>query len=285
MSELRTSLWHSIRINPQLWIGGAAFAAIVAIAALAPWLAGHDPMEQDLLSQHLPPFWLPENNPSFPLGTDSLGRDILSRLIWGTRPVLLVMVLGATLSGMLGVVVGLLSGHFGGWLDDAIGRLIEVFMSFPPMLLAIVLVAVTGPGLDAVVMAIVLIGWTRFARVIRGEVLVLREQDFITAARVLGYGHRRILFRELMPNIAPIALALFALEMGRAIVVEAVLAFIGFSASDVPTWGGIIADGRSYVYQAWWVMTLPVICIMISVLALSMFADGLRKAIDPMMQR
>ena len=210
MSEVRTSLWHSMRGNPQLWIGGTVFAAIVAIAALAPWLAGHDPMEQDLLSQHLPPFWLPENNPSFPLGTDSLGRDILSRLIWGTRPVLLVMIVGATLSGMLGIVLGLVSGYFSGWLDNAIGRLIEVFMSFPPMLLAIVLVAVTGPGLGAVVMAIVLIGWTRFARVIRGEVLVLREQDFITAARVLGYGHRRILFSELLPNIAPIALALFA---------------------------------------------------------------------------
>jgi len=272
-------------VNPQLWIGGGIFAVIVLTALLAPYMDLRDPMEQDLLSPHLPPFWLPGYEAPFVLGTDSLGRDILSRLIWGTRPVLLVMVLGAAFSGTFGVVVGLVAGYFGGWVDGLVGRVIEIFMSFPPMLLAIVLVAVMGPGLDAVVMAVVLIGWTRFARVVRGEVLVLREQDFVTAAHVLGYGRRRILFSEILPNVAPVALALFALEMGRAIIVEAVLAFIGFSASDVPTWGGIIADGRPYIYQAWWVMTFPVLCIMISVLALSMFADGLRQAVDPVLRR
>jgi peptide/nickel transport system permease protein len=195
------------------------------------------------------------------------------------------MVIGAALSGLLGVIIGLSAGYFGGWIDAVFSRVVEVFMSFPPMLLAIELVAVVGPGLDAVVMAIVLIGWTRFARVVRGEVLVLREQDFITAARLLGYNSRRILFSELLPNVLPIVLALLALEMGRAIVVEAVLAFIGFSASDVATWGGIIADGRSYVYQAWWIMTFPIIAITLSILALSLLADGLRTALDPALRR
>lgn len=274
-----------IRLNAQFVVGAVALFALVSLAIIAPWIAPHDPLEQDLLMQNIPPFWMAGSDPRFPLGTDNLGRDILSRLIWGTRPVLIVMVLGASFSGALGVLVGLAAGYFGGWVDSLVSRIIEVFMSFPPMLLAIVLVAVIGPGLDAVVMAVVLIGWTRFARVVRGEVLVLREQDFVTAARVLGYGRARILFRELLPNVFPVVLALLALEMGRAIVVEAVLAFIGFSASGIATWGGIIADGRDYVYQAWWIMTFPILCIMASVLALSFLADGLRQAVDPVMRR
>jgi peptide/nickel transport system permease protein len=260
-------------------------ALIVLVAVLAPWLAPHDPLDQDLMLQNLPPFWLPGSDGSFPLGTDNLGRDILSRLIWGARPVLIVMVLGATSSAVIGTLLGLLGGYFGGWLDAVLSRTIEVFMSFPPMLLAILLVAVIGPGLWAVTLAIVLVGWTRFARVVRGEVLVLRESDFVTAARLMGFGQRRILLRELLPNLLPIALALLALEMGRAIVVEAVLAFIGFSASDIATWGGIIADGRSYIYQAWWIMTFPIVVMIVSVLALSLLADGLRLAIDPVMRR
>jgi peptide/nickel transport system permease protein len=275
----------SARPNPQLWIGALVVAMIVLMAILAPWLAPHDPLDQDLLRQNLPPFWLPGSDHAFWLGTDNLGRDILSRLIWGTRPVLIVMVVGATASAIVGTLFGLLAGYFGGWLDALLSRIVEIFMSFPPMLLAIVLVAVIGPGLGAVTLAIVLVGWTRFARVVRGEVLVLRESDFITAARLLGYGRRRILFRELLPNLLPIVLALLALEMGRAIVVEAILAFIGFSASGIATWGGIIADGRSYIYQAWWIMTFPIIAITLSVLSLSLLADGLRLAIDPVMRR
>ena len=271
--------------NPKLVVGIVAMALIVAIAALAPWLAPHDPLEQDLLAQNLPPFWLPGHDPAYLLGTDSLGRDLLSRLIWGVRPVLIVMVIGAAFSGLLGVAIGLSAGYYGGWIDALFSRIIEVFTSFPPMVVAIVLVAVVGPGLGAVVMAIVLIGWTRFARVVRGEVLVLREQDFVTAANLLGFNAGRILFRELLPNVLPIVLALLALEMGRAIVVEAVLAFIGFSASDVATWGGIIADGRNYIYQAWWIMTFPIIAVVLSVLALSLLADGLRLALDPVLRR
>jgi dipeptide transport system permease protein len=277
---------HSgIKSNPQLWIGALVVAVIVMMALLAPWLAPHDPLDQDLLSQNLPPFWLPGSDHAFPLGTDNLGRDILSRLIWGARPVLIVMLAGASASAIVGTLFGLLAGYFGGWLDALLSRIVEIFMSFPPMLLAIVLVAVIGPGLGAVTSAIVLVGWTRFARVVRGEVLVLRESDFITAAKLLAYGRRRILFRELLPNLLPIVLALLALEMGRAIVVEAILAFIGFSASGIATWGGIIADGRSYVYQAWWIMTFPIIAITLSVLSLSLLADGLRLAIDPVMRR
>jgi dipeptide transport system permease protein len=271
--------------NPRLLVGGLGLAITVSIALAAPLLPLQDPLDQSLFAQNLPPFWLPGHDPAYLLGTDGLGRDLLSRLVWGARPVLTVMVLGAALSGLVGVVVGLISGYLGGRTDAVFSRIIDIFMAFPPMLLAIVLVAVVGPGLYAVVISIVLIGWTRFARVVRAEILVLREQDFVTAAHLLGYRWMRILYQELLPNIVPIVLALLALEMGRAIVVEAILAFIGFSTSDMATWGGILADGRSYVYQAWWIMTLPIVAITLSVLTLSLLADGLRLALDPVIRR
>lgn len=271
--------------NPRLSIGIAVFVLLVLIALLAPLLAARDPLEQDLLSQNLPPVFMEGNDPAYVLGTDSLGRDILSRLIWGARPALLVMLAGASLSGALGIGVGLLAGYFGGWMDAIVSRILDIFMSFPPMLVAIVLAAVIGPGLSVVILAVAIIGWTRFARVIRGELLVIREQDFVTSARILGFSRRRILLQEVLPNVLPIGLALLALEMGRALVVEAVLAFIGFSASDVATWGGVIADGRNYIHEAWWAMVLPILCIVLSVLSLNMLGDGLRRAFDPVLMR
>jgi ABC-type dipeptide/oligopeptide/nickel transport system permease subunit len=272
-------------VSSRLVVGGAALAFLILLAITAPWISPHDPLEQDFLLQYVPPYWLAGGNPAFPLGTDNLGRDILSRFIWGARPAMEVMVLGASFSCIFGVSAGLLAGYLGGRTDSIVSRTIDVFMSFPPILLAIVLVALVGPGLGTIIMAVVLIGWTRFARVIRGEVLVLREQDYVTAARLLGYSPGRIVFRELLPNVLPIILALLSLEMGHAIVVEAVLAFIGFSSSEVATWGGIIADGRNYLNQAWWIMAFPMLAILTAVMALSFVADGLRSATDPVVRR
>lgn len=274
-----------MRRDFRLYLGLGVLVALVALALLAPLLAPHDPMAQSLLDQHLPPIWMAGGESRYLLGTDSLGRDLLSRLIYGARPALLVMVLGATLSGLLGVLLGLAAGYFGGWFDRGVSRVVEVFMSFPPMLLAIVLVAVIGPGLDAVVIAVVLIGWTRFCRVVRGEVLALREADFVTSARAMGMSHARILLREILPNLMPIVTVLMGLEMGRAIVAEAVLSFIGFSSSDLATWGGIIADGRSYLNQAWWAMTYPMLAIIAAVLGLNALGDGLRSVTDPVLRR
>lgn len=271
--------------NPRFVFGAVVLLGLVLVAAFAPWLAPHNPMEQSLLNQLLPPRWAKGGDPAYLLGTDTLGRDLLSRLIYGARPALLVMLLGATLSGAVGILLGLVAGYFGGWLDAAISRVVETFMSFPPMLLAIVLAAAMGPGLSTVVIAIVLIGWTRFCRVVRGEVLVLRELEFVTSAKTLGARHLRILFREILPNLAPLVIVLMGLEMGRAIVVEAVMSFIGFSSSDLATWGGIIADGRSYINQAWWAMTYPIAVILVAVLGLNALGDGLRQATDPVLQR
>jgi ABC-type dipeptide/oligopeptide/nickel transport system permease subunit len=271
--------------NWRLVFGLAVLLAMVLCAALAPWLAPHDPMAQSLLNQLLPPAWADGGERNFLLGTDTLGRDLLSRLIYGTRPALLVMLLGATCSGLVGVGLGMADGYFGGRFDTLVSRTVETFMSFPPMLLAIVLVAVIGPGLPAVILSVVAVGWTRFCRVVRGEVLSLREQEFVASARTAGMRHLRILAREIIPNVAPIVAVLMGLEMGRAIVVEAILSFIGFSSSGLATWGGIIADARSYLNQAWWAMLYPIIAIVVAVLALNALGDGLRERFDPVLSR
>ena len=269
----------------RLVVGLVVIGAIFVLAAFAPAIAPHDPMDQSLLNQNLPPAWMEHGDRAFLLGTDSLGRDLLSRLVYGARPALLVMLLGATFSGLLGVSLGLLAGYFGGTPDRLISRVVEVFMSFPPMLLAIVLVAVIGPGLGAVIVAVVLIGWTRFCRLVRGEMLALKEADFVTAGRAGGMSHVQILLREILPNLVPILTVLMGLEMGRAIVAEAVLSFIGFSSSGTATWGGMIADARSYLNQAWWSMTYPILAIVIAVLGLNALGDGLRAVTDPVMRR
>ncbi len=270
----------------RVWFGGGVVFFLIIAAVFAPWLAPHDPLEQDLISGLLPPFWSAEHDSVFLLGTDSLGRDLLSRLIYGARIALIVAVVAATLAALLGTVLGLLAGYFGGLLDTAISRMVDIWMAFPPVLLSIVLVAVIGTGLHSVIIAIVVIDWTRFCRVVRAEVLVQREQEYITSAITIGLGRWTILWREILPNVLPLLITLLTLEMGIAIIVEAILSFVGLSvSSDQATWGGLIQEGRQYVHQAWWVMTLPVACIIISVLAFNALGDGLRSILDPVMRR
>jgi dipeptide transport system permease protein len=271
--------------NFRLVAGLSVLLLIVAVALLAPVLAPQDPMEQSLFDQFLPPMWAESADPDHLLGTDNLGRDVLSRLIYGTQPALVVMVVGALLSGLLGSVLGALSGYFGGWIDAVVSRIVDIFMAFPPILVAIVLAAVLTPGLDTVVLAIMLSGWTRFCRAVRGEMLALRESDFVHSARIVGVRHWRILYHELVPNLVPLLSVLLALEMGRAIVVEALLSFIGFSSSGLATWGSMIADGRSYLNQAWWTVVLPIALIVVSVLGLNALGDGARQVVDPVMRK
>lgn len=271
--------------NARLVFGGAVLALLVLCAAFAPVLAPLDPLDQDLLAQYIPPAWSEKAEPGYLLGTDSLGRDVLSRLIHGARPAVIVAVLGALFAALIGISLGLVAGFYGGWIDAVISRIVEIFLSFPPVLLAIVLVAVIGSGLHSVVIAIVVIDWTRFCRVVRAEVLVLREQDFVLSAVSIGRTRGRILVEEILPNVAPLMLVLFALEMGIAIIVEAILSFVGFSSSNIATWGGMIAEGREYLRQAWWVMTLPIGCIIVSVLGLNMLGDGMRQSLDPVVSK
>jgi peptide/nickel transport system permease protein len=221
---MKSSLRTALKSNPRVVFGSTVLLAMIALAALAPWLAPHDPLDQDLINTLLPPAWLGGER-GFLLGTDSLGRDILSRLIYGARVALTVAVVAALLAGLLGSVLGLLAGYFGGWVDTLISRVVDIWMSFPAVLLSIVLAAVLGAGLHTVVIAIVVIDWTRFCRVVRSEVLVQREQDYVASAVTIGLAPGRILFGEVLPNVVPLLLTLFTLEMGIAIVVEAILSF------------------------------------------------------------
>jgi dipeptide transport system permease protein len=279
-------IWHLLLANRRVLLGGLVFAVLVTAAFAAPWLAPHNPLEQDLLSSFLPPFWRGGADAAFPLGTDSLGRDILSRLIYGARVALTVAVVAAFLAGLIGTVLGLMAGYYGGWIDTVISRSVDIWMAFPAVLLSIVLVAVIGAGLHAVIIAIVVIDWTRFCRVVRAETIVQREQDYVMSAVTIGLTRRRTLFGEIFPNVLPLLITLFTLEMGIAIIVEAILSFVGLSvSSDTATWGGMIQEGRLYVNQAWWLMALPMVCIVVSVLGLNTLGDGLRDSLDPVLRR
>ena len=267
--------------NPRVAFGILVVMALAIAAAGAPWLSPHDPLEQDLLNSFQVPAWSGGDS-AHPLGTDSLGRDILSRLIYGARAALIVAFVAALFAGLLGTALGLAAGYFGGRLDVAISRLVDVWMSFPSVLLCIVLAAVLGAGLHTVVIAIIVIDWTRFCRVVRAEVMVQKSHDYVASAITIGLSSSRVLGSEILPNVAPLLLTLFTLEMGIAIVVEAILSFVGLSVSSgVPTWGGIIQEGRLYVNQAWWLMALPMACIVVAVLGLNALGDGLRGALDP----
>ena len=277
----RGGLRRLIAGNGRVLFGGGVIAALAVVAVAAPLIAPHDPLQQDLLDSLLPPAWA-GGDERYLLGTDGLGRDILSRLIFGARVALTVAVVAASLAALLGTMLGLMAGYFGRWVDTVISRLVDIWMAFPPVLLSIVLVAVIGAGLKSVIIAIVIVDWTRFCRVVRAEVLVQREQDYVTSAVTIGLSRWRILLGEILPNLAPVLLVLVTLEMGIAVIVEAILSFVGLSiSSDFPTWGGLIQEGRQYVHQSWWIMALPVACIILVVLAFNALGDGLRNALDP----
>jgi ABC-type dipeptide/oligopeptide/nickel transport system permease subunit len=270
------------RGGARLWIGAALVAILVLAALLAPMLAPHDPLEQDLLSAQLPPAWMQGGDPSFIFGTDSLGRCVLSRLIYSARTAVMVALIAASLAALIGVALGLFAGSFGGWVDQLISRLIDVWMAFPPVLLSIVLAAVIGAGLTSVIVAIVVVDWTRFARVVRAETMVQLTRDYAAAARAIGLSRAKLLRLEILPNLVPLLVTLLAVEMGIAILVEVILSFVGISvAGDTPTWGSMIAEGRQIVYQAPWIMALPIGCIIASVIGLNLLGDGLRLALDP----
>jgi peptide/nickel transport system permease protein len=272
--------------NARVLFGAAVLLLLTVVALAAPLLSPHDPLEQDLLLSFSPPFWRSGADPGYLLGTDSLGRDILSRLIYGARIALTVALVAATLAALLGTALGLLSGYFGGVLDAVISRLVDVWMSFPPVLLSVVLAAVVGAGLKAVILAIIVVDWTRFCRIVRAEVLVQREQDYVAAAVTIGLNRWRVLWGEILPNLVPTLLVLLTLEMGIAVIVEAILSFVGLSvASDAPTWGGLIQEGRLYINQAWWMMALPMACIITTVLGFNALGDGLRDVLDPVLRR
>ena len=266
----------------RIWLGGGFIVFLVLVALFAPLLAPFDTLEQDLMAATA----APGVEPGHWLGTDSLGRDVLSRLIYGTRIALTVAFVAAALACLLGTTLGLLAGYYRGWVDAMVSRLVDIWMAFPPVLLSILLVAVLGAGLTSVIIAIVVIDWTRFARVVRAETQQQARLEYAEAASALGMGRGAILWREVLPNVLPVVLVLLSLEMGIAVIVEAILSFVGLSVStDTPTWGGMIAEGRQIIYQAWWVLVFPLGALFLTVLAFNQLGDGLRQWLDPMLKR
>jgi ABC-type dipeptide/oligopeptide/nickel transport system permease subunit len=273
-------------LQKRVWAGAAVLGVVLTCAVLARWIAPHDPLDQDLLAASLPPAWSTDGSAEHWFGTDSLGRDLLSRLVYGARPAMIVAFGGATLAALVGTLLGLWAGFQGGWLDTLVSRLVDIWMSFPAVLLSIVLVAIIGTGLKSVVLAIAIIDWTRFCRVVRAETQAQARLDYVTSARIVGQSRRYTLWREILPNVAPLLLTLFTLEMGIAVVVEAILSFVGLSvSSDMPTWGGLVQEGRLYVNQTPWLLGLPIFAIAVTVLACNALGDGLRESLDPLLRK
>jgi peptide/nickel transport system permease protein len=269
----------------RLWLAGGWLALALLAALAAPLIAPYDPLAQDLLFGRLPPIWLQGSEPSYWLGTDSLGRDLLSRLIYGARIALVVAFVAATAACLVGSTLGLVAGYFGGWVDRIISRVVDIWMAFPPVLFAILLVAVLGTGLHSVIIAIAVIDWTRFCRVVRAEAMVQARMDYVENARIAGFGRWRIMMSEVLPNVLPSIAALLSLEMGIAVIVEAILSFVNLSIStDDPTWGGIIAEGRLSIHQAWWVLTFPLVTLFLTVLSFSQFGEALKDRLDPVLR-
>jgi ABC-type dipeptide/oligopeptide/nickel transport system permease subunit len=278
----RSRAWRKLVANPAAIGGALVLLAVVTAAAAAPWVAPHDPGRQSLVRRFTPPVWAAGGQAAHPLGTDQVGRDVLSRIIHGARISLLVGVLAVVVSVVVGVTLGLLSGFAGGRVDVAIMTVVDVTWSFPQLLLALAFVAALGPSLATVILVLGLTGWERYARVVRAEVLALREKDFIEAARALGVGRGRILLRHLLPNTVSSIVVLSTLQVAQAILQEAALSFLGVGSGTAhPTWGQMIALGRDFVSVAWWLPTFPGLAILLTVLAINLVGDRLRDALDP----
>ncbi len=268
-------------LHPRFVIGTSLVLAVLLAAIFAPLLAPYNPAHQDLLATLAPAAWQHGGSVAHLLGTDSLGRDVLSRLIYGARAAMLVAVAAATGAALIGSLLALAGGYLGGWVDWSIGRAVDVWMSFPPVILSLILMTGLGTGLFNVILAIVLVDWTRFCRVLRAEVLVVTHRDHVAAARLLGFSHLRTVLLEVLPAVLPLLFTLFALEMGIAVVVEAILSFVGLGVgANQIAWGQMIADGRQAVFEAPWNLLAPVLAIFATVAGCNLAGDGLRRALD-----
>jgi peptide/nickel transport system permease protein len=261
-------------------------ALFVLAGLLAPWLSPADPQEQSLRNRFRPPVWQEGGSWQRPLGTDRLGRDLLSRILWGSRISLAAGVLTVLLASAVGAAVGLVAGYYGGRVDAALMRATDATLSFPVILLALILAVTIGPSFANVVVAIAVILWARFARVVRGQVLTLMALDFIAQARLAGAGAWRIITRHLLPNTLNTLVVLVTLQIGYVIILEASLSFLGAGIPPpTPAWGSMIAEGREFVTSAWWVSGFPGLAILLVVLAFNLLGDWLRDTLDPRLRQ
>jgi peptide/nickel transport system permease protein len=262
--------------------GLGVVVTVLLAAAFAPWLTPFDPLEQNINQRLREPGWQTAEGRVHVLGTDHLGRDILARVIFGSRIALVVGLSAVLISGVLGMAIGLVSGYFGGKVDDFFMRLADIQLAFPFILLAIAVIGVLGPSLRNIIIVIGVSSWVVYARVVRGEVLSIREREFVQAAIALGSRDGRVLVRHVLPNAFTPWLVVATLDMARVIVIESALSFLGLGVQPpTPTWGGMLADGRVYLSTAWWLATFPGLAILVTVLGINLLGDGLRDTLDP----
>lgn len=273
-------MWKRLLRNPLVWVGGAIVLALVLIAIFAPLITTMDPV-----SQNLPKRLSPPGTDGYRLGTDAFGRDVFSRLVYGARISLQVGLISVTIGGVGGLFFGMLAGYFGGWLDMVMGRIIDVIMAFPSILLALAIVSALGPSLNNAIIAIGITTIPRFFRVVRGSVIQLRERDFVIAANALGAPDIWTMFRHIFPNILSPLIVVASLGIATAILVEASLSFLGLGvAPPTPTWGSMITDGKQYLDRAPWISIYSGGIIMLAVLGFNLLGDGLRDVLDPKMK-
>jgi peptide/nickel transport system permease protein len=271
------------RLHVKAFSGGAIVILFILMGLFGPALAPHDPNRQELTAMMNAPQGL---NSAHVLGTDNLGRDILSRIISGSRVSLLIAFAVVFVSGVIGITLGAISGYFGGKIDFLIQKLVEVVWAFPPLLLGITIMAFLGQGLFNLILALVAQRWIPYCRVVRGQTLSLRSRDFITAARCLGAVHRQIIVRHILPNLIQTSLVIGTFAMASSIIAEASLSFLGVGVPpEIPTWGTMLADARIYISTAWWLPLFPGLCIFITVLGINLLGDALRDLLDPRLKR
>jgi peptide/nickel transport system permease protein len=268
------------------WIPIVIITVMLAMALFAPLLAPYSPIDQTLRDKLLPPFWVEGGSMQYPFGTDAFGRDILSRLIYGARVSLLVAGLALTAGGGVGLTIGIVAGYFGGVVDNILMRLVDAAFTFPAILFALLLAVTMGQGLGTLVLAISLLLWASFARVIRGEVLTLKQRDFVALAKVRGCSPLRIMLTHILPNVLNTFMVLVTLNIGVVIIAEASLSFLGAGIPPpTPTWGLMVSDGRGRIAEAWWVSLIPGIAITLLVLSVNVFGDWLRDRLDPRLRQ
>ncbi len=269
--------WLRLRRNPLAMIGLAISAILILIAIFAPLIAPHDPIAQDLSRRLLPP-----GTDGNLLGTDDFGRDILSRILYGSRITLYIVLLVILTAPLAGLIIGTAAGYFGGWTDQVLMRITDIFLAFPKLILALALVAVLGPGMENAVLAIALTSWPPYARVSRAETLTVRNSDYIAAVRLQGAGAARIIWGHIMPMCLPSVIIRVTLDMAGVILTAAGLGFLGLGVQPpLPEWGLMISAGRKFLFEQWWVATMPGLAIFIVSLGFNLLGDGLRDVLDP----
>lgn len=275
-------LMGALKRNKVAQVAVGILVIVVIVGLFAPLIAPFDPAEQHLLLRLKPPVWVHGSLPGHLLGTDELGRDVLSRILYGTRISLLVGIAATFLSGIIGTVIGIICGYYRGWLDSIFMRMADIQLAFPTILLALVVVVVLGPSLWVVIIVLGFNGWMSYARVIRAEVLSLRNRDFVTAARAIGDSDIQIMYRHLRPNVlAPLA-TIGTLQVAAMIVAEASLSYLGFGVPPtIPTWGGMLAEGQLYIGTSWWIALFSGLAIMLTTLSINVTGDMLRDFADP----